>query len=99
MAADGVLSIEVVYARPDEQVVVALSVPDGTTAREAVERSGLAARFPEIACEPRLGVFGKSVTPETPLAAGDRIEIYSPLIADPKQARRGRAGGAMRVRR
>ena len=98
MADEGVLAIEVAYARPDEQVVVALSVPDGTTAGEAVERSGLAARFPEIAGDPKLGVFGKSVAADTPLATGDRVEIYRPLQADPKQARRGRAGGKMRVR-
>lgn len=99
MAAEALLAIEVVYARPEEQVVIALSVPAGTTAAEAVERSGLAARFPEIADHPKLGVFGSPVPADTPLAAGDRVEIYRPLIADPKQARRGRAGGAMRVRR
>ena len=99
MAAETLLDIEVVYALPDEQALVALSVPRGTTAGEAVERSGLAARFPEIAVGAKLGVFGKVVAPDTPLASGDRVEIYRPLLADPKQARRGRAGGAMRVRR
>ena len=99
MAGEASVEVEVVYARPEEQVVIALSVPAGATAGDAVERSGLRARFPEIAAEPALGVFGKAVTADTPLAAGDRVEIYRPLIADPKQARRGRAGGAMRVRR
>jgi putative ubiquitin-RnfH superfamily antitoxin RatB of RatAB toxin-antitoxin module len=99
MAADASFGIEVVYARQEEQVVIALTVPAGTTAGGAVERSGLAARFPEITGDLKLGVFGKAVTAETPLAPGDRVEIYRPLTADPKQARRGRAGGAMRVRR
>lgn len=99
MAAEALLAIEVVYARPEEQVVIALSVPAGTTAGEAVERSGLVARFPEIAHHPKLGVFGNPVPADAPLTAGDRVEIYRSLIADPKQARRGRAGGAMRVRR
>ena len=99
MAAEPLLEIEVVYARPEEQAVVALSVPAGTTAAEAARRSGLTERFPEIAAGAKLGVFGKVVAPDTPLAAGDRVEIYRPLVADPKQARRGRAGGAMRVRR
>jgi putative ubiquitin-RnfH superfamily antitoxin RatB of RatAB toxin-antitoxin module len=99
MAAEGRLAIEIVYARPQEQVVIALDVPAGTTAGEAVERSGLAARFPEVAGDLKLGIFGSAVTPDTPLSGGDRVEIYRPLTADPKQARRGRAGGSMRVRR
>jgi uncharacterized protein len=99
MAGDGLVAIEVVYARPEEQVVIALNVPVGTTAGEAVERSGLATRFAEIGGEKKLGVFGKAVAADTPLAAGDRVEIYRPLEADPKQARRRKAGGAMRVRK
>ena len=99
MAVDGLFAIEVAYARPEEQVVIELNVPVGTTAEEAVERSGLAARFPEISGDKKLGVFGKIVAADTPLAAGDRVEIYRPLEADPKQARRSKAGGAMRVRK
>jgi putative ubiquitin-RnfH superfamily antitoxin RatB of RatAB toxin-antitoxin module len=90
MASERV-DIEVVYARAEEQVVVALSVAAGTTVAEALERSGLRSRYPEIAGEIPLGIFGKVVAPDTPVAAGDRIEIYRPLLADPKQARRRRA--------
>jgi putative ubiquitin-RnfH superfamily antitoxin RatB of RatAB toxin-antitoxin module len=92
MAVEALLRIEVVYALPGEQVVIALSVPEGTTAAEALERSGLAERFPETAASP-IGVFGRVVAPDTALSDGDRVEIYRPLVADPKQARRRRAAG------
>lgn len=84
--------VEVVYALPHRQVVVALEVPAGTTVREAAVLSDLDKQFPglEIAASP-LGVFGTVVEPDRPAADGDRIEIYRPLIADPKEARRRRA--------
>jgi putative ubiquitin-RnfH superfamily antitoxin RatB of RatAB toxin-antitoxin module len=98
MAADALLAIEVVYAGAEEQVVVALSVPAGTTVAQALEYSGLAARFTEIGPDPKLGVFGRVVRPETPVGAGDRVEIYRPLIADPKQVRRRRAASKAATR-
>lgn len=91
MAADERVEIEVAYAPAEEQVVVALSVPVGATVAEALERSGLKSRYPEIAGEVPLGIFGKVVAPDTRVAAGDRVEVYRPLQADPKQARRRRA--------
>lgn len=91
MAADALLEVEVVYALPGEQVVVRLALPPGASAADAVERSGLPARFPEIAADAKLGIYGRIVPADTPLGAGDRVEIYRPLIADPKQARRRRA--------
>jgi putative ubiquitin-RnfH superfamily antitoxin RatB of RatAB toxin-antitoxin module len=94
MAAEARLSVEVVYATPEEQVVVVLEVPRGTTAAEAVERSGLATRFPEIEKTAHLGVYGRLVPAATQLRAGDRVEVYRPLVADPKQARRRRAAAA-----
>jgi putative ubiquitin-RnfH superfamily antitoxin RatB of RatAB toxin-antitoxin module len=92
MADDERVLIEVVYARAEEQVSVALEVPAGTSVAEALERSGLRSRYPEIADETPLGIFGKVVAPDTAVAAGDRVEFYRPLLADPKQARRRRAG-------
>ena len=87
------IHIEVVYALRDEQALVALEVPEGTTVGEAVERSGLAARFPEIdPIRMKLGIFGRVTAADTPLFDGDRVEIYRPLLADPKDARRARAG-------
>lgn len=86
------LRVEVVYALPERQVVIALEVEEGTTALLAIERSGVLQQFPRAS--PRrdgVGVFGKLVALDTPLREGDRVEIYRPLIADPKTARRERA--------
>ena len=86
------LRVEIVYALRDRQVLLTLEVEEGTTARQAVERSGILQRFPEIElARAGLGIFGREVAPETPLRDGDRVEIYRPLIAEPKQGRRERA--------
>lgn len=86
------LKIEVAYALRDEQVLLELEAAEGTTARQAVERSGILQRFPEIdLARASLGIFGRLVAPDTPLRNRDRVEIYRPLIADPKDARRERA--------
>ena len=92
MAEAKLIDVEVAYAQPDCQVIVALRVPDGISAEQAVRRSGLMKRFPGI--DPTvngLGIFGRRVSPCAPLAAGDRVEIYRPLAIDPKEARRVRA--------
>lgn len=86
------LRVEVAYALPEKQVVIALEVEEGTTALLAIERSGILQQFP--GANPRrdgVGVFGKRTALDTPLREGDRVEIYRPLIADPKAARRERA--------
>lgn len=89
MDLGGGLAIEVAYARPGAQRVVALEVAPGTTLREAVEQSGLAAEFPEIdPARCALGVFGRMRRPDEPVRAGDRVEVYRPLAADPKERRR-----------
>ncbi|WP_095139829.1 RnfH family protein [Pseudomonas sp. Irchel s3a10] len=92
-----VIEIEVAYAAVDRQVLRALSVPEGTTVREAVLKSGIGEEFPELdLSECPLGIFGKVVAdPQVRLIqAGDRIEIYRPLLADPKEVRRLRAAKA-----
>ena len=93
MAAPETIPVEVAYARPDVQRIVALEVPEGTTLREALERSGIAELFPEIDLERApVGIFGTVVKDrERVLRAGDRVEIYRPLIADPKAQRAERA--------
>jgi putative ubiquitin-RnfH superfamily antitoxin RatB of RatAB toxin-antitoxin module len=93
MRPEDAVQIEVVYALPEEQVIVALTVPPGTTVARAVERSGLVGRFPELAGAAKLGVFGQLVSSDTLVTPGDRVEVYRPLVADPKQARRRRAAG------
>ncbi|HEX4549960.1 RnfH family protein [Pseudomonas sp.] len=92
-----VIEIEVVYAAVDRQVLRTVSVPEGVTVREAVLRSGIGQEFPELdLSECALGIFGKVVAdPQARLIqAGDRIEIYRPLLADPKEVRRLRAAKA-----
>ncbi len=85
-----VIAITVVYALPGRAIEIDLRLDDGATVAEAIERSGIAARFPEAAHAPA-GIFGKRVARDALLATGDRVEIYRPLIADAKTARRRRA--------
>ena len=86
------INIEVAYATPAQQVIRALNVDTGSTAETAVIQSGLLARFPEInLTDNKIGIFGKVIKKEAVLKEGDRIEIYRPLIADPKEIRRQRA--------
>jgi putative ubiquitin-RnfH superfamily antitoxin RatB of RatAB toxin-antitoxin module len=85
------LAVEVAYAGPEGQVVLALTVPSGTTAWKAVElaRAGLPAGVtPDPA---RLGIFAKKITADRVLEEGDRVELYRPLTLDPMEARRRRA--------
>lgn len=85
------LEIEIVYGLPDKQVLKKLNVQNGCTVREAVCQSGLDEIFSELDLRTvPLGIFGKSVKYETLLRDKDRIEIYRPLLIDPKEARRKR---------
>ena len=85
------LEIEVVYGLPDKQVLKKLNVQNGCTAREAVCQSGLDEIFSELDLQTApLEIFCKSVKSETLLRDKDRIEIYRPLLIDPKEARRKR---------
>ena len=95
-----VLQVEVALALPELQELVVLRVAPGTTARPAVERSGLLARVSEWAPESlKLGVFGKAVKDDAPLREHDRVEIYRPLIADPKTVRRQRAEAGKQMKK
>ena len=91
------IEVEVVYALAGEQRLLRLSVPAGTTVREAAQRSGLDTQFPELdLAQASLGIFGKLVAKpeERVLEAGERVEIYRPLLADPKEVRKARAARA-----
>jgi putative ubiquitin-RnfH superfamily antitoxin RatB of RatAB toxin-antitoxin module len=95
----GLLAVEVAYARPDEQLILGLDVEPGTRVEQAIRRSGILERFPEIDLERnKVGIFGKLTRLDAPLRDRDRVEIYRALIADPKEVRRQRAaqGKAMR---
>jgi putative ubiquitin-RnfH superfamily antitoxin RatB of RatAB toxin-antitoxin module len=96
------VEIEVVYAAEDRQVLLALTVVSGTSLRAAVQLSGMAAQFPGLdLADCPLGVFGKVVTDAEvrSVQSGDRIEIYRPLLLDPKEVRRLRAAKAALAKR
>ena len=89
------IDVEVAYALPDKQSIVPLTVPEGTTALAAAQQSGLDQQYEGLSLEDaKLGIFGKAVAPTQVLRAGDRVEIYRPLIADPKEVRKARAAKA-----
>ncbi len=86
------ITVEIVYAKPGEQALEQLRVPADATVGGVIEQSGFLHRFPEIdLASNKVGVFGKATTLKASLHDGDRIEIYRPLIADPKEARKKRA--------
>lgn len=86
------IRIEVVLAMPGRQELVALDVANGTTIAEAISISGLPEMFEGFELDLKcVGVFGQKADPEQVLREGDRVEIYRPLIADPKEVRRQRA--------
>ena len=87
--------IEIAYATPHKQIILEMEVDPATSPREAVMLSDIDEHFPEIDkqnCD--IGIFGKPVKPDHVLENGDRIEIYRPLIADPKEVRKARAARA-----
>lgn len=91
------IAVEVVYALADKQKLLRLAVPFGTTVRGAAMLSRMDSFFPglDLASAP-LGIFGKAVPKpdERVLEEGERVEIYRPLIADPKEVRKQRAAKA-----
>jgi len=94
VAEPGEIAVEVAYALPERQRIIALKVPAGTTMLDAAERSGIARVFEELdLATARMGIYGKAVADPRMhvLVDGDRVEIYRPLTADPKEARKARA--------
>ena len=89
---DEQIQVEVAYARERAQALLSVKGPQGLRVSDAIERSGVLERFPEIDLSVnKVGIFGKTVRLDQALQSGDRVEIYAPLIADPKQARKVRA--------
>jgi len=92
MAEHSKITVEVAYARPDMQVILPIEVEAGTSLVEAIHISGILEQFSDIdMAKNKRGIFGKIATDDTVLREHDRIEIYRPLIADPKESRRKRA--------
>lgn len=78
------MQIGVAYSEPGQQIWLNIEVPDDSTVKDAIERSGILKQFPHIDLGvQKVGVFGRLVKPDTALKPGDRIEIYRPIIADP----------------
>ena len=94
------MKVEVAYALPDQQVILEVMVTQGTTAEQAVELSGMLEQFPEIDLSVnKVGIFGKLGKKTAELKAGNRVEIYRPLIADPKEVRRKREADGKRMKK
>jgi len=85
---DNYFAVEVAYLSPNEQTIISLEIPQNTTVLKAIQLSKLLEKFPEIdLAKNKVGIFGKIVPLETMLNPGDRVEIYRPLLIDPKQKR------------
>jgi putative ubiquitin-RnfH superfamily antitoxin RatB of RatAB toxin-antitoxin module len=86
------IHVEVAYALPEEQFLAEIEVDDTATAMDAIRQSGVFEKYPDLQQQnPDIGIFSRKVSPDTGLNDGDRIEIYRPLVVDPKEARRLRA--------
>ncbi len=86
---DNMITVEVIYALPHEQIFLVVTVPQGTILADAVKMSGILGTHPEIDLgSNKVGIFGKLSKLDTVLREKDRVEIYRPLIADPKEVRK-----------
>jgi len=95
-----VIEIEVAYALPKKQKIISFKAKPGITALQAVKESRIIQEFPQIDLDNiKLGIFGKITKKDTELKAGDRVEIYRELIADPKEVRRQRAAAGKKMRK
>ena len=94
------IRVEVAYAQPDQQLVLTVEAPEGATLEQVLLLSRLPERFPDIDLKTaKVGIFGKLSKLSATVRAGDRVEIYRPLIADPKAVRKQRAAEGKRMRK
>ena len=94
------IKVEVAYATPQQQVILEVLVQPGCTIEQAIEKSGILDSFPEIDLSVnKVGIFGKLSKKTQELQAGSRVEIYRPLIADPKEVRRKREAEGKRMKK
>jgi len=94
------IEVEVAYALPHEQVILSTMIMEGGTVADAIKHSGIMLTYPEIdLAVNKCGIFGKMTKAATVLRAGDRVEIYRALIADPKEVRRQRAAEGKRMKK
>ena len=86
------MKVELVYIDTDEEVIVSLDMAAAATVADAVEQSQVLDKFPSLkAVDYQLGIYSQEVSAETRLQAGDRVEVYRPLVLDPMEVRRQRA--------
>lgn len=94
------ISVEVAYGLADKQKLLSLQVDKGSTVQDAIEKSGILDEFPEIDLHKnKVGIFGKLTRLSQPVREKDRVEIYRPLIADPKEVRKKRAAEGKRMKK
>lgn len=94
------INVEVAYALPEKQIIRAVNVDVGTTIGAAIVQSGIMMDFPDLELEEaKVGIFGKAAVMTTVLNDGERVEIYRPLIADPKEVRRKRAAEGKKMKK
>jgi putative ubiquitin-RnfH superfamily antitoxin RatB of RatAB toxin-antitoxin module len=92
MSKNEMIKVEVAYALPHKQAILAIELPVGATALEAAQQSGITGKFEGVDLDnATLGIFGQVVAPGQVLRDGDRVEVYRPLVADPKEVRKARA--------
>lgn len=92
------IHVEVAYALPQKQKIVTLELTEGATVEDAIQASGLVQMFPGLdLASAKVGIFGKSTKRNVTLREGDRVEIYRPLKADPKEVRKARAAKAKKT--
>ena len=95
-----VFPIEVIYPLPYEQILFKVAVPKGTTIKDGIMACGILKHYPDLLLEQLdVGVFGKLAALDTTLKARDRIEIYRPLLADPKEVRKQRAAEGKKMKK
>lgn len=100
MAKPNPVHVEVAYARDDVQVLLDVELEEGATVEQAIRRSGVLERFPEIdLAANKVGIFGKLTKLDAALKERDRVEIYRPLIADPKEVRKQRAAQGKQMKK
>ncbi len=100
MPSQSEITVEVAYALPHEQLIIPIKMQVGSTAENAIYASGIMKKFPEIdLAVNKIGIFGKATRLDTVLRQLDRVEIYRPLIADPKEVRKQRAADGKIMRK
>lgn len=99
-AMQDTIQVEVVYGLAEEQALLSVDVPDGSEVKEVILASNIIEQFPEIDLDKvKVGLFGKLTKMDQAVRARDRIEIYRPLIADPKEVRKRRAAEGKRLKK